>query len=396
MHICNMRIGLFSDIHLGFGQGTERERDAFENLEEAIEMCRDCDVILIAGDIFDYKTPNTEILTKAMENLLSAFGKKSETKIVEGINKDLSRNLKFGYGIPVISIYGNHERRSKGLLNPVEALERAGFLVQIHCNGLVLEKDGIKIAIQGMGGVPDQFAERILKEWNPKPKEEAYNILMLHQSISGFVFAEHLLPQEAIPKGFDLYINGHIHEPKESTYDGKPFIHPGGLVVTQITSQTQPIRVYKIDVQKTQESIDGIAHDNIAISVKFEELKNQRKTYYLKFENPEDVEKKLQEIFSTHHIKKPLVKIKLKEKIPIEELKIKYGDKGLLYFGFEKGEDKIEGIGIQEQELSVQELGKKLLRENLEKQGLDVQKYENVFELLINKKQDKVVEMFEE
>ena len=391
-----MKIGLFSDIHLGFGQGTERERDAFENLEEAMEMCKDCDLILIAGDIFDYKTPNAEILTKTMENLLSAFGKKSETKILEGINKDLSGNLKFGYGIPVISIYGNHERRSKGLLNPVEALERAGFLVQIHCNGLVLEKDGIKIAIQGMGGVPDQFAERILKEWNPKPKEEAYNILMLHQSISGFVFAEHLLPQEAIPKGFDLYINGHIHEPKESTYDGKPFIHPGGLVVTQITSQTQPIRVYKIDVQKTQESIDGIAHDNIAISVKFEELKNQRKTYYLKFENPEDVEKKLQEIFSTHHIKKPLVKIKLKEKIPIEELKIKYGDKGLLYFGFEKGEDKIEGIGIQEQELSVQELGKKLLRENLEKQGLDVQKYENVFELLINKKQDKVVEMFEE
>ena len=391
MHICNMRIGLFSDIHLGFGQGTERERDAFENLEEAIEMCRDCDVILIAGDIFDYKTPNTEILTKAMENLLSAFGKKSETKIVEGINKDLSRNLKFGYGIPVISIYGNHERRSKGLLNPVEALERAGFLVQIHCNGVVLEKDGTKIAVQGMGGVPDQFAERILKEWSPKPIEGAYNILMLHQSISGFVYAEHLLPQETIPKGFDLYINGHIHEPKESVYDEKPFIHPGGLVVTQITSQTQPIRVYKIDIQRDSQ-------DSFSAQINFEELKNQRKTYYLKFENSsvQEIEKKLQEIFSFEHKKKPLVKIKLKEKIPVEELKIKYGDKGLLYFGFENGEEKIEGINIQDQELSVQELGKKLLRENLEKLGLDVQKYENVFDLLINKKQDKVVEMFEE
>ncbi len=386
-----MKIGLFSDIHLGFGQGTEREKDAFENLEEAMEICKDCDLILIAGDIFDYKTPNTEIFTKTMENLLSAFGKKSETKIVEGINKDLSKNLKFGYGIPVISIFGNHERRSKGLLNPVEALERAGFLVQLHCNGIVLEKNGEKIAVQGMGGVPDQFAENILKQWNPKTIDGTYNILMLHQSISGFVFAEHLLPQESIPKGFDLYINGHIHEPKESMYDNKPFIHPGSLVVTQITSQTKPIRVYKIDIQR---SIEGILSNEI----KFEELKTQRKVFYLNFENSsqEEIESKLKEIFSENFLKPPLVKIKLRDGKFADELKIKYGDKGLLYFGFEKQDEKLSGVSIQEQELSVQELGKKLLRENLEKEGLDVQKYENVFELLINKKQDKVVEIFEE
>jgi len=385
-----MRIGLFSDIHLGFGSNTERERDAFENLYEAIQMCKDCDVILLAGDIFDNKTPTTETLTKSMQILLSAFAEKTGTNIREGINKDLSHILKFGYGIPIISIFGNHERRSKGLLNPVEALERAGFLVQLHCNGIVLEKYGVKVAVQGMGGVPDQMAESVLNEWYPRPKDDHFNVLMLHQSIAGFLYAENLVPQESIPRGFDFYINGHIHHPSESLYDGKPFIHPGSLVVTQVTSETKPLRVYKIDVNKTEK---GYSAD-----VKFEELKNQRKVYYLNFEKQESVEEienKVKEILRTDHAKKPIIKIKVKGKVPLDEVKIKYEDKALLFFGVEKGIEKTEGVSIEEQKISVQELGKKLLRENLEKEGLDVTFFENVFEMLLEKKQEKVIELFE-
>jgi DNA repair exonuclease SbcCD nuclease subunit len=48
-----MKVAVLSDFHFGFSYSLETENDSFENAEEAMEKALDCDLILIAGDIFD-------------------------------------------------------------------------------------------------------------------------------------------------------------------------------------------------------------------------------------------------------------------------------------------------------------------------------------------------------
>lgn len=366
-----MRIGIISDVHMGHGEG-ERYNDPFDAFEEALDICQDCDVILLPGDIFDSRTPTTETITRAAELLAKTIKRDSKVKIIENDKKIVT-----GMGTPVVAIHGTHERRSKGLVNPIEALDRMGFLIHLHCNSVILEKDNQNVCIHGMSGVPEQFSERVLNEWGPKPLPGCKNILVLHQSIAPFLYAEHLLPLEKLPEGFDLYVNGHIHEPKEAEYSGAPFIIPGSLIVTHATSGTKPPRVYKINTEN--------------MKIEWEELKNQRKFYYKEFgEDVQEIENYIRSILAEKHDKKPIIKIKCKN-IPTEELMIKFGEKAFLYFRFQKKE--IQTKTLEEHVISVKDMGKKLLYENLKKEGLE--EWDHLFELLLNKKTDKVIEFLE-
>ena len=84
-------------------------------------------------------------------------------------------------GIPVVAIHGTHERRGKELVNPIEMLEKAGFLIHIHKQAVVFEVNGKKVAIHGIGGTPERDFREELNEIT-KPMPDAVNILMLHQS----------------------------------------------------------------------------------------------------------------------------------------------------------------------------------------------------------------------
>ncbi|NIQ17993.1 MAG: hypothetical protein GTN43_04250, partial [Candidatus Aenigmarchaeota archaeon] len=79
---------------------------------------------------------------------------KNDVKLVKGIEKDISKISEIALmGIPIVAIHGTHERRTKGLLNPVEALEKAGFLIYLHCNGVIFKKGSERVAVHGMSGV---------------------------------------------------------------------------------------------------------------------------------------------------------------------------------------------------------------------------------------------------
>ena len=391
-----MKISIISDLHLGFGQGTEMEGDSFEAFSEALEKSLDCDLILIGGDMFDTRIPNTEIFTKAIEILRKSFSKQSDIKFVSGIGKNIGDFPLIKNGIPVIAISGNHERRVKGLLNPVQALERAGFLVYLHCNGIVLEKEELaddlelgksekqvsRIAIHGMSSVPDQYGEALLDEWKPKPIERAFNILILHQSIAPFLMAQHLIPMEKIPRSFNLYINGHVHGTAKVEYDGSPFIIPGSLLPTQITKDISKHSFCKIEIQNGQIK-----------EINFVELGNQREIFYKEFDGSSvgEVENFLDGILKKERVLKPVIKIVLKDKnFPAKEIEEKYRESAIIYSKKEIEEDLKKGDmeikGIMERVESVNDLGRKLLRENLQKNGLDPQTFENIFELLENNK----------
>ncbi len=367
---------------MGFGAGTEREADPYTAFSEALERSLDSDLIILPGDIFDSRTPSVEILTKVIQLLRKPMMIDDNKTDIVGENQLLKK------GIPVIAIHGTHERRVRDLLNPVQALEKAGFLVYLHCNHVILQKGIEKIAIHGMSTVPDQYGEAVLKEWNPKPIDGCLNILVTHQSIAPFLYAEHLIPLESIPRGFDLYINGHIHGSKRIEYAGSPFIIPGSLVPTQITKDLTKHSFCKIDIEgRAIKSIDFI------------ELENQRKIYYNEFgpeDNLEKIESYLKVISEQQYNLKPIVKISISNRsIPIKELINKFQDKIILYYRKDSEENEIEVSGIEERTESVQELSKKLLKQNLQSFGLDNKKFQTIFELLAEGKKERVLEVLE-
>jgi DNA repair exonuclease SbcCD nuclease subunit len=366
-----MRIAILSDLHLGFSWGSERQEDAFDSFREFMERCIDVDVILIAGDIFDNRNPNTEVFTRAEEILLNRFFVSNPVQLREGIGKEINNPLA-SVGIPVVAVHGNHERRAKGLLNPVQALEKAGFLIHLHCNGIVFEKEGERVAVQGMSAVPDLYAKTALEQFSPKPVPGAYNIFMLHQILSIFKFPNSI-EIEALPRGFDLYVCGDIHESKKSFYDGKPLLMPGSSVVTQLNEDSLKPRGFFIFDTKG--------------GAEFKVFEDQRKVFLKEGDDTESMRKEIKEVLAREHKKKPIIKITSKN-IPFSSIREEFHEEALINFTKKKNDDEIEVKSIEEHKLSVNELGRKLLEKNLKEAGLDPKTFESIFELLMEKKQD--------
>ena len=378
-----MKILLMSDTHLGFGAGREREDDCFLTFREGITEGMDSDAILMAGDVFDTRTPSNETFAKAMETLLMAKSGDG-ARILGPIDKDLQNEVR---GIPVIAIHGNHERRVKGLVNPVEALERGGFLVHLHCNGIILRKKNSLptstseaetelVAIQGMSAVPGQYAEAALKEWNPKPLKNCYNILMIHQNLEGFLFTEEPLPKESLPPGFDLYICGDIHDQAKAEIHGKPLILPGSTISTQVRKESALPRSFcRIDTASG--SIETIP------------FRDQRKILYGEFQEPGKAEEFVRACIQENSEVQFKPIIKLRTSFNPEELKKRFP--GIIASQNLSDADARSGISpvSAEERLNIATLsGKKILEKNLQEAGLDRPTFEGVFDLLLEKRHE--------
>jgi DNA repair exonuclease SbcCD nuclease subunit len=397
-----MRIAIISDFHFGFGAGSERANDAYDAFKEAIEKALECDIILFAGDLFDERNPDMENFSKAAELMIKPMLIQNDIRLVQGMGKDVSNLSETAVmGTPIVAIHGTHERRTKGLVNPVEALEKAGFLIYLHCNGVIFEKSGERIAIQGMSGVPDQYAESVLSNWNPRPETGCFNVFILHQSITEFLYAPHTLDLNKLPKGFDLYINGHIHEAKESEYAGRPFLLTGSLIPTQIKEESEKPKGFWIVETSESDRAKGEVFKSSKttrknnMTIHWIELENQRKVYNLSFDGTEakEIEEKLKKITHENPLKKPIVRIELKgtsEKLE-DEIRMKFGSSLLISFKKEKAPHELPSRTIHEHKLSVEEMGRKILSENLSKAGLDPKTFESVFELLSEGKADDAI-----
>ncbi|MBD3398630.1 hypothetical protein GF412_05310 [Candidatus Micrarchaeota archaeon] len=210
-----MKIAVIGDTHLGYPRfytdSFTQARAAFKDADQK------ADLILFLGDLYDSRVPSLQVLGEAIS---------------------LFRELK----TQVYAIHGNHERRSRGALNPVELLAKAGLLTHLHMDSATFEKDGEKIFIAGMGNVPDDLTPRALEKLRQTvtPPADAFSILLLHQSFKEFVYGENLSSiHDLEPLNYSLYMNGHIHAHKTGM-DGK-FLIPGSTVLTQLTKEeTKP------------------------------------------------------------------------------------------------------------------------------------------------------------
>ncbi|MEM3030185.1 MAG: DNA repair exonuclease [Candidatus Micrarchaeia archaeon] len=218
-----MKLAVLSDFHLGY----ERfEEDALAQASEAFSMALEsADLIIIAGDIFDSRTPGNEVLASAIRLFRKGAGKAGAKRVD-------------GRGPPIVAIHGTHERRAKGLVNPVEILDAAGLLVNVHAGKAVFEKDGGRIAVHGLGGVPEDYARDAVGGGRFKPVEGCFNVFVFHQSLKELLpFSESFMSVEDLPEGFDLYINGHHHRAEVMEAHGKKLLLPGSTVVTRMKKE---------------------------------------------------------------------------------------------------------------------------------------------------------------
>ncbi|MFH1821838.1 MAG: DNA repair exonuclease [Methanobacteriota archaeon] len=410
-----MKLAVISDPHLGTKWGTPREHDSFIQFREAIERSLElgAHLILILGDIFDTRIPRQEIWAQALRilSLPLAHGK-NDIRLERTIDKSAEEISPVALrGVPVVALHGNHERRTRGLTNPVEALEAAGLLIHLHHNSLVLENGGRRIAIHGMSNVPEQHAPNVLATWNPKPVDGAFNILAVHQSIGQFVYSSEETPTldiSDLPPGFDLYLCGHIHYRSETSALGRPLIFPGSTERTQLAKveSEMPKGFYIMELG------DEFRHE-------FIELKSQRDFYYaeMKFDEvpiPEldqAVKRKVKELLQLprkNREKFPLVRVRLigtlakeasRSEFDDRAISEEFEDEAIVVIG--KTDLQAPGLGekvqmlreLRERRLSMDETAMALLEDSL-KDAAQVKMFNvrSIYDLLVADRSDEALQ----
>jgi DNA repair exonuclease SbcCD nuclease subunit len=272
----------------------------------------------------------------------------------------------------------------------------------LHCNTIVFEKDGVKVAIHGMGGVPESYAKDILYKWNPQPIQGCINILMMHQSIEPYIYSPLSPPSLSLsnlPKGFDLIIDGHLHSTGQEKIDNTLLLLPGSTIVTQ-------------QEEGEAETQKGFYFVDVGTEIKpiFVPLENNRKFFYreIKVEGSlrDQVENVLKEILSKSFAKSPLIKLKIfgNETEVVEqelrEIERRYADRAIISFAKELESPeitrKIEFLrNLREQKMSVEEIGINLLRKNLDELKFNSSfDYSQAFRLLTEGKVENAFNVF--
>ena len=332
-----MKIAVIGDTHLGYprfySDSFTQARAAFKDADQK------ADLILFLGDLYDSRVPSLQVLGEAVS---------------------LFRELK----TPVYAIHGNHERRSRGALNPVELLEKAGLLTHLHMDSTIFEKDGEKIFLAGMGNVPDDLALRALEKLKEKviPPSDVFSILLIHQSFKEFVYGENLSSiHDLEPLNYSLYLNGHIHAHKTGM-EGK-FLVPGSTVLTQLTKEeTKPKGYILYDTNsKTHEFVEIPSRKFIFEEIELENISLQ--------EAQERINEKLAELNSPDAIIKLRIKGTLAQGFKASDLTLPseegvFIDNRLNERQLKKEIEKLREM--RENKLSLRDLSEQRLRERLE------------------------------
>ena len=225
-----MKIVHCSDLHLGkrFSGNKDYVKkrymgffNAFATLIDKVEEIKP-DVCLIAGDIFDKKEINPDILSKT-EYLLK--------KLKDNVKKD------------IIAIEGNHDNSRILEESWLEYLQEQNILKVFYYNKDFEEKNHLKIddinfyPVGYPGFMIDEALTKLSEKLNPQEK----NIVIVHTGISG---STNTLPGLVSTSILDLFrdkaiyiAGGHIHSfttyPKEKPY----FFVSGSLEFSNIQNE---------------------------------------------------------------------------------------------------------------------------------------------------------------
>ena len=363
-----MKVAFVTDTHFGYRRF---ESDAHKQGREAIlSAAREADLLILGGDNFDTSLPRMETLAEVTTILCEALA--------------IFRSRGIG-GIPIFAIHGNHDRRAKGFVHPTELLAQAGLLVNFHNRTLLHEHNGEKIAISGMGSVPEDLARAALLQIACKPMQGAFNIFVLHQSFQEFDVSgnDNFITFEDLPEGYDLYLCGHVHQP---ALTGK-VLNPGSTVVTQMRKDEVGPRGWLLyDTNARKHEFKPVASRQLFhVALTFEAA------------TPDEIRKKVEAeaarllVSAPKGDMVPLIKIVVKgtlaKGLGTADLRLPHlGENVFVENGMnsENLKERIAQIKLsREKKLSARQQGMEILRKKLEGTGFSLGEPEQVFEALL-------------
>lgn len=212
-----MRFAHISDSHLGCRQFglLEREKDFYEVFNRTIDKIieEDVDFVIHSGDLFDSNRPSTEALLTFQQALLRL----NEAKI------------------PVYAIAGNHDSiLRKGSLPPQVLFKDIGLNIispehPVHQLGAVL--------ICGVPFATSSQKNALVENYNILSKvadTAVKSILVSHQGISKWMPEDsYEIDLDDLPKNFDYYAMGHLHNFYVEDYGKGKLVYPGSMEINR-------------------------------------------------------------------------------------------------------------------------------------------------------------------
>ena len=403
-----MKFAVIGDTHFGYNFGGKRKNESFVNGFEAFELAisENVDFIIQVGDFFDERLPKPEVISPVLKKLSEynkIIPKVKLTETIDEKNKSILQNKKIP---PIIVILGDHDRRPRDFVNPVQLLYDANLIHYIQSETEVVEVNDKRIAIHGFSNVPHQNAKEIFSKRNFQKIPNLKNILLMHQNFKEMIpnLPEDMLSISDIPSFYDASFLGHIHWKKEfrNKISNNPIMFTGSTVATQMTKQESKIKkgIFIVDLK-----------DELIIN--FKELKSPRVLKYINLNidnmKPSEINVKInesiKEIIEYHnHPLIPMIRIKLDgilhdgflpSDISFKTINKKFEDKLILNIDkskikSKKLEEKTKLIRkAKNDKKNINQLGIEILSKKMNIS--DIQKIEEIFMLLKTNNLDEVL-----
>ncbi|MCI4390479.1 hypothetical protein PGIGA_G00123110 [Pangasianodon gigas] len=262
------KILVATDIHLGYlEKDAIRGNDTFVTFDEIMKCAKqnDVDLVLLGGDLFHDNKPSRKALHSCME-VMRKYCMGDKPILFEIISDQAVNfgNSKFPWvnyqdenlniSIPIFSVHGNHDdpTGADGLC-ALDVLSCAGLVnhfgrsrsvEKVEISPLLLQKGSTKIALYGLGSIPDErlyrmFVNNQVTMLRPREDENAwFNLFVIHQNRSKHG-ATNYIPEQFLDDFLDLVIWGHEHECKIAPVRNEQQLfyvtQPGSSVVTSLS-----------------------------------------------------------------------------------------------------------------------------------------------------------------
>jgi len=297
----NFKFAHIADCHLDtYSRSNVLQNELNLSFSNAIESAikNNVNFVLICGDLFNNASPTLSTLVFAIENLKKLKDRK----------------------IPVYAIAGSHDFMPSGhtILNVLNAAD-----LTINAYNPVNEENAelnliqhrdTNIYIGGIIGRIRGLDRQLYDQIKIRPKENAFNIFMFHNGIEEFkpkiMKNTEFLPLSCLPKGFNYYAAGHIHEFFETKInEGKStLLFPGSPYPTNIgdfgqQNRNQYVLVEVRDNNIYTKRIRTYEHDFVVLNIEMKKAKIN------------EIEAKLDNLVKNTDFSNKVVILKVKAKI---------------------------------------------------------------------------------
>ncbi|MDR2873133.1 MAG: DNA repair exonuclease [Methanobrevibacter sp.] len=209
-----MKFAHIADNHLGYSQYGlyPREEDVFEAFKENIDKIIEerVDFVIHSGDLFEMAKPSPHVLLVFQEALLK----------LKNANID------------VFAIAGNHDIvMRRNTISPQYLSKNLGLKLIDSKNPYYIYKD---IFIGGITYHSKPYKDDLinsLKNLSKQAENYERRILLLHQGIDKFLPWQYELELDEIPKNFNYYACGHVHNRIMADFGDGKLAYPGSTEI---------------------------------------------------------------------------------------------------------------------------------------------------------------------